>query len=97
MLGPFEGMGGLIVGGDKSIDVGPQLVGAVEAGAAQRLAAEQAEPDFHMVQPGSVGGGVVKMHLRVPLPPAVAFGLVDVEVVENDRRGATSALEISSI
>jgi len=70
-------MGGLIAGGDKSIEVGPQLVGAVEARKRR--------------------WGVVKMHLRVPLPPAVAFGLVDVEVVENDRRGATSALEISYI
>jgi hypothetical protein len=60
LLAPLEKVGGLIVGRDKSVDVGAELFGALKTGAAQRLPTEQAEPDFHLVEPGSMGGRVVK-------------------------------------
>ena len=59
-------------------------MGAVEAGRRQRLAAEDAEPYFHLIEPRGVGGDVVEADVLVLLQPAVAFGLVGIEIIEND-------------
>ena len=40
------------------------------------LGGENAERTFHLVQPGRVGGGEVKLHVGGALEPAVLIGLV---------------------
>ena len=37
----------------------------------QRVPLQDREPDFDLVEPGSAGRGEVKMHIGVPLEPAV--------------------------
>src|SRR5438132_7342026 len=58
----------LIVCGDESIDLLAHLAWRGEAGAGQGLAGEDGEPDFHLVQPGGVGWGEVKMDFFVARP-----------------------------
>jgi hypothetical protein len=55
-----------------------------KAGSLERLAAQNAKPTFNLVKPRSMGWGKVKMDVRMALEPAVVFGLVGIEIVEND-------------
>src|SRR5271166_5211122 len=41
------------------------------------------EPNFDLIEPGGSCRGEVEMHVGVTLEPAVVFGLVGVEVVED--------------
>ena len=43
-----------------------------------------AKPAFNLIEPGAVGGNKVKMHLGMSFEPAVLFGLVSVEIVQDD-------------
>ena len=97
LLAPLKGVGGLIVGCNKGVDVGPKLLGAAEAGGAQGLSAEQAEPDFHLIEPGGVRRRVVKMDLGMVLPPAVAFGLVNIQIIQDDMQGATGVSDDQTV
>ena len=45
-------------------------------------------PDFHLVEPGSPGRGEMKPYGWMALEPGIVFGLVRVEVVEDDMDGA---------
>ena len=56
LLGPLEGMGVLIVGGDKGVDLIAHLARGGEARTGQGMAGEDGEPDFHLVEPGGVVG-----------------------------------------
>ena len=56
----------------------------MEAGRCQRLSAEDTEPDLDLIEPRGVGGNVVEVDVFVALQPAVVFGFVGIEVVEND-------------
>jgi hypothetical protein len=62
---PGERAGGLIVAGDKSIDVFPELGDAGKARAVERQPAEDGEPAFDLVEPGGVGRGEVEMNIFV--------------------------------
>ena len=71
---PLKGDGLGVVGGKKLIDGLPQLVHAGETGPAKRLPRQQADPDFHLVEPRGVRGVEVQMHLRMLPQPAVPLG-----------------------
>src|SRR5271166_7060258 len=90
-------MGGLVIGGEKVVDTAAELWHAVEAGRRQRLSAEDTEPDLDLMEPRGVGGSVVEVDVFVALQPAVVFGFVGIEIVENDmdlllRIGAAEAI-----
>jgi hypothetical protein len=55
-----------------------------KAGSLERLAAQNAQPAFNLVEPPSVGWGKVKMDVGMALEPAVVLGFVGIEIVEND-------------
>src|SRR3974377_506213 len=42
------------------------------------------EPAFNLIEPGDWGGNKVKTHLGMSFEPAVLFGLVSVEIVQDD-------------
>lgn len=84
-FGPFEGRGGLVVGIDEAIDGLTHLLRRGETGAAQSPALEDAEPALDLMEPGTVGGRVVEVDQGMALEPAVALGLMRVEVVEHNR------------
>src|SRR5271165_6940704 len=77
-------MGGLVIGGEKVVDTAAELWHAVEAGRCQRLSAEDTAPDLDLIEPRGVGGSVVEVDVFVALQPAVMFGFVGIEIVEND-------------
>lgn len=84
LLLPFEGMGVLVIGGNKGVDMMAQLLGAGEAGRGERLGTENAEPDLHLIEPRGVGGDVMEANVFMALEPTVVLGLVGVEVVQDD-------------
>src|SRR6266498_5386961 len=84
LLFPLERVGVLIVCSNEVVNVMPQLLGAGETGGGERLAAENAEPDLHLIEPGGMRGRVMEVDVGMPLQPAVAFGLMGIEVVEDD-------------
>ena len=61
-----------------------ELIHTGEAGAAERLTDKNGEPAFHLIEPRRMGWREVKMNILVPGEPAVAFGLMGAEVVEDD-------------
>ena len=52
---PFERCRLDIVRGQEAIDSFPDLTGRGKAGPAQSLTRQDAEPDFHLVEPTGVG------------------------------------------
>src|SRR5580765_7128964 len=86
-ISPDEWLGVLIIGFDEGIDVLPELLDGGEGGAVQGLSFKDREPDLDLIEPGGSGRSEVEMHIRVTLEPAVVFGLVGVEVVEDDVDG----------
>ena len=68
----------LIVCADEGVDLIAHLPWRGEAGAGQGVAGEDGEPDFHLVEPGGVGRGEVKMDVLVARQPAIVFGLMGV-------------------
>ena len=73
-----------MVGGNEVVDRLTQLLGTGETGGGEGLAAEEAEPDLHLIEPGGVGGDVMDVHVAMSLPPAVMFGRMGVEIIEDD-------------
>src|SRR6187401_1455131 len=88
---PSEWSGALVVGVDEGIDVLSQLLNRSEGGAAQGFSFQDREPDFDLVEPGGACRCEVEMHVLVTLEPAVVFGLVGTEVVEDDVDGRVGA------
>ncbi len=83
-FGPRERLGVNIVGFDEGVDVGHQFLTRVERGAGQRLGRQDRKPYFDLIEPGRLGRRKVKVDVRVPFQPTVIFGLVSVEIVENN-------------
>lgn len=81
---PLEGFCGLVVSLNEGIDLLPDLARRGEAGALEREAAEDGEPDLNLVEPTRIGGGEVEVGLRVGLQPAIPLWLVGGEIVEDD-------------
>ena len=76
-----------MVGGDEIVDGLPQLRGAGEAGVGERLPAQDAEPDFDLIQPRGVRWREMEVHPRLRPPPAILLRLVGGKMVEHDRGG----------
>ena len=62
-LGPFEWMRVLVVCFAESINCSADLERRSPACTTEYFSPENAEPDFHLIQPGSVSWGIVKMHV----------------------------------
>ena len=84
LLGLFERLGVLIVGGDKGVDLRAHLPRRGEADAGQGFAREDRKPNLDLVEPGGMGRDAMKMDVLVASAPTVLFGLVGVEIVEDD-------------
>src|SRR5512137_2451832 len=82
--GPDERPCRFIVACDERLDMGYKFGNALERGAVQRLAREDREPDFDLVEPRGVRRREVEMHVFVALEPHVAPGLVGGEIIQND-------------
>ena len=82
-LGPFEGCRVLIPAGNESFDCLDEHPEAGKVCALKGAAAQDAKPAFNLIEPGAVRGNKVKMHIGMSLEPAVLFGLVGVEIVQN--------------
>ena len=82
-LRPFEGRPFLIPTGNKAFDGLDKHANAGEACALQGTAAQDAKPAFDLIEPRAVGGDEVKMHIGIGFEPAVLFGLVGVEIVQD--------------
>lgn len=50
----------------------------------KRLAGEDREPDFDLIEPGRADWREMEMHVRMALQRAIVLRLVDVEIVEDD-------------
>ena len=83
LLGPLEGVSGLIIGLDKGVDLIAQLAWRGEARAGQGFGGENGEPYLHLIEPGGMGRRKMEMDVLVPRQPAVVFGLVGIEIVQN--------------
>src|SRR4029077_3347679 len=70
--------------GNESVDLIAHLAWGGEAGAGQGVAGEDGKPDFDLIEPGGVGRGEVKMDVLVTAQPAIVFGLMGVQVVQDD-------------
>jgi len=77
-------MSRLVVGGNEVIDMVAELLWTGKAGASQRMTLEEREPDFDLIHPRGMGGREVKVNLAVAGEPAVALGLVSIEIVQDD-------------
>ena len=74
----------LVVSIDEVIDRFTELFDMDKAGSLERLATQNAKPAFDLIEPGSVSGRKVQMHVGMALEPAVVLGLVGTEIVEDD-------------
>ena len=83
LLGPLEGVSGLIIGLDKGVDLIAHLAWRGEARAGQGFGGENGEPYLHLIEPGGMGRRKMEMDVLVPRQPAVVFGLVGIEIVQN--------------
>ena len=86
-FGPDEWLGVGIVGFNEVIDVLPELFDRGEGRVVEGLPLQDREPDFDLVEPGSPRRREMETHVGMTLEPAVVFGLVGVEVVEDDMDG----------
>src|ERR1700731_1067409 len=89
LLGPLEGVSGLIIGLDKGVDLIAHLAWRGEARAGQGFGGENGEPYLHLMEPGGMGRRKMEMDVLVPNHPAVVFGLVGIEIVQNQAKRAT--------
>src|SRR5580692_4752028 len=83
LLGPLEGVSGLVIGVDKGVDLIANLARRGETRAGQSFGGENGEPDLDLIEPEGMGRGKMEMDVLVPRQPAVIFGLVGIEIVQN--------------
>ena len=82
-FGPLKRDRLVVVCFHKGVDGIPELSRRGETGAAQSRSAQNAEPAFHLIQPGTVGGSEVQMHLRMSSQPAITFRFVGIQIVQD--------------
>src|SRR5215510_7968519 len=83
LLGPLEGVSGLVIGVDEGVDLIANLAWRGETRAGQGFGGENGEPCLHLIEPGGMGRRKMEMKVLVPSQPAVVFGLVGIEIVQN--------------
>ena len=81
---PGEGLRVLIPVIDELLDAFAQVRYRGEGAAPDRALRDQAEPTFHLIQPGTVGGRVVDVETRMTREPAFDFGVFVRAVVIDD-------------
>lgn len=82
-FGPLEANHLGVINGDEGINGFPELANSGETCPAQRLSSQQAEPDFHLIEPRGVRGGEVQIHLRMLAEPALLLGFMSIEIIHN--------------
>src|SRR4051812_15932814 len=87
-FGPLEGRSIAVVHLSERVDRLAHLRRAGEAGASQSRARQDAEPHLDLIEPRSVSGSEVQVHLGMALQPAITLGLMSVQVVQNDMERA---------
>lgn len=87
-LRPFKGCGVPIVVGHNTVNGLAQFDDRRETSPLQCLTAQSAEPALDLINPGSVGRGVVKTDVRVTSQPAVVLRLVRTQIVYDDTQGS---------
>ena len=80
---PLEWDGVLIPAGDKGLDGIDQHFDAGKAGPLQCAAAQNAKPAFHLIEPGAMCRGEMKMDLRMGFEPAILLGFMRIEIVQH--------------
>jgi hypothetical protein len=61
LLSPLEGVSGLVIGLDKGVDLIANLARRGETRAGQGFGGENGEPDLHLIEPGGMGRGKMKI------------------------------------
>ena len=80
---PFEGSRVAVVVFDEFIDGMAQLSNTGEIGSLQGLAAQDAKPNFDLIESRGVGGSEMKMHIGVSSQPTILFWLVAGKIIQN--------------
>ncbi len=83
-LGPFKGHGILVPNICKGVNSFANVSYRGGTQFLKRLSCEDAEPDLNLVQPRSVGGSVVEADTWVSGKPPIVFGLMGVEVIQDN-------------
>ena len=84
VLCPLEGMGLGNVGCHEGLDGLSDLLDRGGAGSLESTATQDAEPHLDHVEPAGVGRREEEVDIGVTGKPATMFGLVRIEVVEDD-------------
>ena len=71
------------MGADEQVDSIANLLWGSETGTFERFAAEDAEPNFNLIEPGGVSWRVVKAHGFVAGQPAVVPRFMGVEIIQD--------------
>src|SRR5215469_10775397 len=83
LLGALEGVSGLVIGLDEGIDLIANLAWRGKTRTSQGFGGENGKPHLHLIEPGGMGRGKMEMDVLVPRQPAVVFGLVGIEIVQD--------------
>src|ERR1019366_1075582 len=67
----------------EGLDGGTELIFVGETGSAQCLAGQEAEPDFHLIEPTGRRGSEVELHAALVFVQPVRVALVRTVVVKN--------------
>ncbi len=84
MPGPLEGMSLLRIGLGEGIDSSAHLPGRDGTQSSKGLPPQNTEPALHLVQPGSMSGGVMEMDIGMPGQTPVVLRFMGIQVIEND-------------
>lgn len=82
-LAPVKRLGVLISLGNEGLNGGTELIFVGKAGSAQCLAGQEAEPDFHLIEPTGGGGSEVKLHPALVFVQPIRVALVRTVVVKD--------------
>ena len=66
-VGPFEGLGGLIVVSNEVLNRLLKLIEAGEMIGLEELALQQTEPDLNLIEPRSIDWEPIELHCQFPL------------------------------
>ena len=83
LLGPLEGRCVFIIGLGEGVDGPPNNAGRCSAESPKSSSPKDTEPALHLVEPGGMGGRVVKVNVGVCGQPPVPFRLVGAQVVQH--------------
>ncbi|MDQ1404869.1 MAG: hypothetical protein QOG55_498, partial [Acidobacteriaceae bacterium] len=82
--GPGERAGLGIVGSDEVIDLSHQFFDAAKGAPTNGFLGDDVKPDFHLIQPGSIGGSEMHLHAGMRGQPALHAGMLVRGVVVHD-------------